>query len=35
VVLYVGVLLHCEGESRGLRLRRRRRCRIQEGGDLE
>lgn len=25
MVLYVGVLLHCEGGSRGLRLRRRRR----------
>ena len=33
MVLNVGVLLHCEGGSRDLRLRRR--CRNQEGGDLE
>ena len=41
--LNVGVLLHCEGGSRGFRLRHRRRCRrlesdgvygVYEGGRL-
>jgi hypothetical protein len=32
VVLNVGVLLHCEGGSRGLRRRRRRRRRLESDG---